>query len=81
MSRRNNLHDEMRWRAVGILQVSARQFAVARELNGHRSVIHRLWNHCQRIKTPVEEVGLDAGESPKRQAIATCCNVPDAGGH
>ncbi|GBN61587.1 hypothetical protein AVEN_47843-1 [Araneus ventricosus] len=48
MSRRNHLHDEMRWRAVGMLQAGARQPAVARELNVHRSVIHRLWKHCQR---------------------------------
>ncbi|GBO06760.1 hypothetical protein AVEN_155348-1 [Araneus ventricosus] len=48
MSRRNHLHDEMRWRAVGMLQAGARQSAVARELNVHRSVIHRLWNHYQR---------------------------------
>ncbi|GBM85006.1 hypothetical protein AVEN_4028-1 [Araneus ventricosus] len=48
MSRRNHLHDEMRWRAVGMLQTGARQSAVARELNVHRSVIHRLWNHYQR---------------------------------
>ncbi|GBM00718.1 hypothetical protein AVEN_150889-1 [Araneus ventricosus] len=48
MSRRNHLHDEMRWRAVGMLQVGARQSAVARELNVHRSAIHRLWNHYQR---------------------------------
>ncbi|GBL95787.1 hypothetical protein AVEN_713-1 [Araneus ventricosus] len=48
MSRRNHLHDEMRWRAIGILQACARQSAVARELNVHRSVIHRLWNHYQR---------------------------------
>ncbi|GBL91299.1 hypothetical protein AVEN_203454-1 [Araneus ventricosus] len=81
MSRRNHLHDEMRWRAVGMLQADTRQSAVARELNVHRSVIHRLWNHTKGIKTPVEEVGLDAGESPQRQTIATCCNVPDAGGH
>ncbi|GBN15551.1 hypothetical protein AVEN_77201-1 [Araneus ventricosus] len=33
------------------------------------------------MKTPVEDVGLDASESPQRQTIATCCNVPDAGGH
>ncbi|GBL88703.1 hypothetical protein AVEN_195679-1 [Araneus ventricosus] len=48
MSRRNHLHDEMRWRAVGMLQAGARQPAVARELNVHRSAIHRLWNHYQR---------------------------------
>ncbi|GBN36340.1 hypothetical protein AVEN_142768-1 [Araneus ventricosus] len=30
------------------------------------------------IKTPVEDLGLDAGESPQQQTIATCCNVPDA---
>ncbi|GBM53607.1 hypothetical protein AVEN_105494-1 [Araneus ventricosus] len=43
MSRRNHLHDEMRWRAVGMLQAGARQSAVAGELNVHRSVIHRMW--------------------------------------
>ncbi|GBM13171.1 hypothetical protein AVEN_64375-1 [Araneus ventricosus] len=48
MSRRNHLHDEMRWGAVGMLQAGARQSAVARELNVHRSVIYRLWNHYQR---------------------------------
>ncbi|GBM31014.1 hypothetical protein AVEN_108923-1 [Araneus ventricosus] len=48
MSRRNHLRDEMRWRAVGMLKADARQFTVARELNVHRSVIHRLWNHYQR---------------------------------
>ncbi|GBN12540.1 hypothetical protein AVEN_166308-1 [Araneus ventricosus] len=56
MSGRNHLHDDIRWRAVGLLQSGARQSAVARELNVHRSVIHR-------------------------QTIATCCNVPDVGGH
>ncbi|GBL86356.1 hypothetical protein AVEN_164536-1 [Araneus ventricosus] len=48
MSRKNHLHDEMRWRAVSMLQAGARQSAVARELNVHRSVIHRLWIHYQR---------------------------------
>ncbi|GBM40020.1 hypothetical protein AVEN_250494-1 [Araneus ventricosus] len=48
LNRRNHLLDEMRWRAVGMLQAGARQSAVARELNVHRSVIHRLWNHCLR---------------------------------
>ncbi|GBL87524.1 hypothetical protein AVEN_165142-1 [Araneus ventricosus] len=48
MSRRNHLRDKMRWRAVGMLQAGARQSAIARELNVHRSVIHRLWNHFQR---------------------------------
>ncbi|GBM54614.1 hypothetical protein AVEN_227789-1 [Araneus ventricosus] len=82
MNRRNHLHDQMRWRAVGMLQAGARQSAVARELNVHRSVIRRLWNHYQKgIKTPLEDLGLDAGESPQRQTIATCSNVPDAGGH
>ncbi|GBM41977.1 hypothetical protein AVEN_3600-1 [Araneus ventricosus] len=38
----------MRWRAVGMLQADARQSAVVRELNMHRRVIHRLWNHYQR---------------------------------
>ncbi|GBO35113.1 hypothetical protein AVEN_18788-1 [Araneus ventricosus] len=50
MSRRNHLHDEIRWRAVGMLQAGARQSAVARELNVHCSVIHRLWNHYQRVQ-------------------------------
>ncbi|GBM35163.1 hypothetical protein AVEN_140761-1 [Araneus ventricosus] len=48
MSRRNHLHDEMRWRAVGMLKAGAKESAVAREPNVHRSVIHRLWNHYQR---------------------------------
>ncbi|GBL93021.1 hypothetical protein AVEN_54653-2 [Araneus ventricosus] len=48
MSRRNHLHDEMRWSAVDMLQAGARQSAVARELNVHRSVIHRLCNHYHR---------------------------------
>ncbi|GBM28250.1 hypothetical protein AVEN_181321-1 [Araneus ventricosus] len=47
MSRRNHLHDEMRWRAVGMLQADARRSAFARELNAHRSIIHKLWNHYQ----------------------------------
>ncbi|GBM02387.1 hypothetical protein AVEN_138487-1 [Araneus ventricosus] len=47
MSRRSHLHDEMRWRTVGMLQAGARQSAVVRELNVLRSVIHRLWNHYQ----------------------------------
>ncbi|GBO14853.1 hypothetical protein AVEN_169262-1 [Araneus ventricosus] len=81
MSRSNHLSDEMRWRAVGMLKAGTRQLAVTRELNVHHSVIRRLWNHYQRIKTPVEDLDLDAGESPQRQTIATCCNVPDAGGH
>ncbi|GBM94560.1 hypothetical protein AVEN_250341-1 [Araneus ventricosus] len=79
LSRRNHLQDEMRWRAVGMLQAGARESAVARELNVNRSVIHRLLNLTKGIKTPVEDVGLDAGESPQRQTI--CCNVPNAGGH
>ncbi|GBN73454.1 hypothetical protein AVEN_103589-1 [Araneus ventricosus] len=29
------------------------------------------------MKTPVEDVGLDAEESPQRQTIATCCIEPD----
>ncbi|GBM15255.1 hypothetical protein AVEN_144042-1 [Araneus ventricosus] len=48
MSRRNHLHDEMRWRDADMLQAGVRQSAIARELNVHRSVIHRLWNHYQR---------------------------------
>ncbi|GBN87422.1 hypothetical protein AVEN_39229-1 [Araneus ventricosus] len=48
MSRRYHLHDEMHWRIISMLQAGARQSAVARELNVHRSVIHRLWNHYRR---------------------------------
>ncbi|GBN32467.1 hypothetical protein AVEN_182209-1, partial [Araneus ventricosus] len=33
------------------------------------------------IKTLAEDVGLDAGEPPQRQTVATCCNVPYGGGH
>ncbi|GBN63322.1 hypothetical protein AVEN_143863-1 [Araneus ventricosus] len=43
MSRRNHLQFEMRCRALSMMLQ-----AVARELNVHRSVIHRLWNHNQR---------------------------------
>ncbi|GBL82481.1 hypothetical protein AVEN_252604-1 [Araneus ventricosus] len=81
MSRRNHLYDEMRWRAVGMLKAGARQSDVARELNRHRSVIHRLWNHYQMDQNARRRGGLDAGESPQRQTIATYCNVPDAEGH
>ncbi|GBN92582.1 hypothetical protein AVEN_44243-1 [Araneus ventricosus] len=84
MSRRNHLHDEMRWRAVGTLQAGARQSAVARELIVHRSAIHKIhgiYIPGIDIKTPVEDEGLDAGESPQRQRISTCCNVPDSGGN
>ncbi|GBM39785.1 hypothetical protein AVEN_25003-1 [Araneus ventricosus] len=81
MSRRNHLHDEMRWRAVVMLQAGARQSAFARELNVYRSVSIGCGTITKRIKPSVEDVGLDAGESPQRQTIATCCNVPDAGGH
>ncbi|GBN27274.1 hypothetical protein AVEN_64251-1 [Araneus ventricosus] len=48
MSRRNHLHDEIRWRAVGMFQSGARQSTVARELNVHRSVMYGLCNHYQR---------------------------------
>ncbi|GBM60393.1 hypothetical protein AVEN_156952-1 [Araneus ventricosus] len=57
MSRRNHLHDEMRWRALGMLQAGARQSAVVRELNVHRSVIHRLWNHYQRDQNASRRLG------------------------
>ncbi|GBM05520.1 hypothetical protein AVEN_206478-1 [Araneus ventricosus] len=54
MSRRNHLHDEMRWRAVSMLQAGARQSAVARGCGTIK----------KGIETPVEDMGLDAGESP-----------------
>ncbi|GBN39045.1 hypothetical protein AVEN_124388-1 [Araneus ventricosus] len=57
MSRRNHLHYEMHWRAVGMLQASAKQSAVARELNVHRSVIHRLWNHYQSYQNASRRLG------------------------
>ncbi|GBL82294.1 hypothetical protein AVEN_252461-1 [Araneus ventricosus] len=47
-SKRNHLHDEMRWKSVGMLQAGARQSTIARQLNVNRSVIRRLWNHYQR---------------------------------
>ncbi|GBM07624.1 hypothetical protein AVEN_230055-1 [Araneus ventricosus] len=62
MSRRNHLHDEMRWRAVGTLQAGARQSAVARELNVHRSVNHRLWSQCQRD----QNASRRRGSGPRR---------------
>ncbi|GBN04060.1 hypothetical protein AVEN_100654-1 [Araneus ventricosus] len=57
MSSRNHLHDEMCWRPVGMLQAGARQSAVARELNVHRSVIHRLWNHYQKDQNISRRLG------------------------
>ncbi|GBL80340.1 hypothetical protein AVEN_92250-1 [Araneus ventricosus] len=48
MSRRDHLYDEIHWRAASKLQARVRQSAVARELNVHCSVIHRLWNRYQR---------------------------------
>ncbi|GBO33978.1 hypothetical protein AVEN_129842-1 [Araneus ventricosus] len=50
MSRRNDLHDKMRWRAVGMLKAGSRQSTVAIELNVHRSAIHSLWNHYQKVQ-------------------------------
>ncbi|GBO45988.1 hypothetical protein AVEN_184628-1 [Araneus ventricosus] len=55
----------MRWRAVGMLQASARLSVVARELNVHRIVIHRLWNHYQRDQNDSRRRG------PGRRRIAT----------
>ncbi|GBM70979.1 hypothetical protein AVEN_102914-1 [Araneus ventricosus] len=82
MNRRHHLHDEMRWRAVDMLQAGARQSAVAGELK-MCTVVSSIGcgTITKGVKTSVEDVGLDAGESPQRQTIATCCNVPDARGH
>ncbi|GBM80517.1 hypothetical protein AVEN_123272-1 [Araneus ventricosus] len=49
--------DEMRWRAVGMLQAGERQSAVARGLNVHRSVNHRLWNNYQRDQNASRRLG------------------------
>ncbi|GBM29971.1 hypothetical protein AVEN_167446-1 [Araneus ventricosus] len=65
MSRRNHLHDEIRWRAVGMLQTDAKQSAVARELNVHRCVIHRLWNHYQ------WDQNASRGRGSRRRRITT----------
>ncbi|GBM21431.1 hypothetical protein AVEN_161047-1, partial [Araneus ventricosus] len=70
MSRRNHLHAEMRWRAVVVLQAGARQSAVARELNVHRSVLHRLWNHYQRDQNANRRRGYG------RQRITTTAEDP-----
>ncbi|GBM96428.1 hypothetical protein AVEN_47747-1 [Araneus ventricosus] len=70
--RRNHLHDEIHWRAVGMLQDGVRQSAVARELNMRVVSSIGCGTITKGIKTPVEDVGLDAGESPQRQTIATC---------
>ncbi|GBL85255.1 hypothetical protein AVEN_222725-1 [Araneus ventricosus] len=40
-----------------MLQAGARQSAAARELNVHRSVIHRLWNHYQRDRNASRKRG------------------------
>ncbi|GBN22933.1 hypothetical protein AVEN_273585-1 [Araneus ventricosus] len=77
MRRRNHLHDEMRWRAVGIV---TKVFLWVYGVNSPTRRIMEI-EGCgtitKGIKTPVEDVGLDVGESPQRQTIATCCNVPD----
>ncbi|GBM74085.1 hypothetical protein AVEN_178668-1 [Araneus ventricosus] len=73
MSRKNHFHDEMRWRAVGMLQAGARQSAVARELKCIVVSAIGCGTITKGIKTPVEDVRLDAGESPQRHMIATCC--------
>ncbi|GBM96868.1 hypothetical protein AVEN_156095-1 [Araneus ventricosus] len=67
MSRRNHLQDEMRWRAVGMLQAGARQSAVSRELNVHLSVIHRLWNRYQRDQNASRRRG-----SGRRSCLLQC---------
>ncbi|GBN71221.1 hypothetical protein AVEN_88307-1 [Araneus ventricosus] len=77
MSRGNHLHDEMNWRAVGMLQPGARLSTVARELNVHRSVIHRLWNHYQkdqnasrRRETGLQRITTTAdGDSWRRSSL------------
>ncbi|GBO42189.1 hypothetical protein AVEN_108632-1 [Araneus ventricosus] len=77
MSRRNYLQDEMRWRAVGMLQAGARRSALARELNVHRSVIHSLWNHYQRDQNARGRRGSGhAGESPQWQTTVAMCRTP-----
>ncbi|GBN21447.1 hypothetical protein AVEN_149331-1 [Araneus ventricosus] len=81
MNRRNHFHDEMCWRAVGMLQDGVRQSAVARELNMRVVSSIGCGTISKGIKTPVEDMGLDAGEPPQRQTIATCCDVSDARGN
>ncbi|GBL85079.1 hypothetical protein AVEN_221309-1 [Araneus ventricosus] len=44
-----------------MLQAGARQSAVARELNVHRSVIHKLWNHYQREQNASRRRGSGCG--------------------
>ncbi|GBM69938.1 hypothetical protein AVEN_13802-1 [Araneus ventricosus] len=68
MGRRNLLHDDMRQRAVGMLQAGARQSAVARQLNVHGSVMHRLWNYYQRDKNASRRRGSG------RRRITTTAN-------
>ncbi|GBM06777.1 hypothetical protein AVEN_63014-1 [Araneus ventricosus] len=81
MSRRNHLHDEMRWRAVGMLQAGARQSAVAREMNVHRSVIHRLWNHYQRDQNASRRPGSGRRRitttAGRRSLPVTKCQTPE----
>ncbi|GBM16615.1 hypothetical protein AVEN_88954-1 [Araneus ventricosus] len=59
MSRRNHLHDEMRWRAVGMLQENlllpeSRMCVVVSPI-GCGTI-------TKGIKTPLGDLGLDAGE-------------------
>ncbi|GBM34610.1 hypothetical protein AVEN_171649-1 [Araneus ventricosus] len=61
MSRTNHLHDEMRWRAVGMLQAGERQSAVARELM-HRSP-------CGNLTTVIPRKGKVELSSPPPQGF------------
>ncbi|GBN46909.1 hypothetical protein AVEN_57579-1 [Araneus ventricosus] len=78
MIRRNHLHDEMRWRAVGMVQAGARQSAVTRELNVHRSAIHRLWNHHKRDRKASRRRGSGRPENyynGRRSLPAAMCQT------
>ncbi|GFW62659.1 paired domain-containing protein [Trichonephila clavipes] len=47
MSERSRLHDSLRWRAVGWMEMGLSQADASRRLNVSRRVIHRLWNQYQ----------------------------------
>ncbi|GBM68607.1 hypothetical protein AVEN_167599-1 [Araneus ventricosus] len=78
MSRRNHLHDKMRWRAVGMLyKLVQDNLLFPKKLNV--TVVSSL-AVVPLPRDSSEDVESGRGESPQRQTSFTCCNV-DAGGH
>ncbi|GFV26119.1 transposable element Tcb2 transposase [Trichonephila clavipes] len=60
MSERSNLHDLLRWRVVGWMEMELSHSDPARRLNVSRNVVHRLWNQYQ------TEASLSTKHVPER---------------